>query len=99
MKSALFSHSNESSYVMLHGSKLQPSSFMPLRLLGHCDSCAKLAVAAEGQKWLTLEPCTPKPCSPLMHTCVLKHPTTALELRLWLGQLYQVIRIYRSSLS
>lgn len=84
---------------MLHGSKLHSSSFMLQRLLDHCDSCAKLTAAAERQKQLTPEPCSLKPCSPLMHIHVLEHPTAMLELRLWLVRSYQVIRIYRSSLS
>lgn len=97
--SVLFSHGNEISYVMLCGSKLHSSSFMLHRLLDHCDHCAKLIVAAEGQKQLTPEPCSLKAWSPLMHFHVLEHPTATLELRLWLVQLYQVIKIYRSSLS
>lgn len=48
---------------------------MLYRLLDHCDSCAKLTAATEGQKQLTPEPCSLKHCS-LMHVCVLEHSRT-----------------------
>lgn len=86
-------------YVMLCGSKPYSSSFVLYRLLDHSDSCAKLTAAAEGQKQLTPEPCSLKPCPPPMHTRVLEHPTATLELRLWIVPSYQVIKIKRSLLT
>lgn len=82
---------------MLCRSKAYSSSFVLYRLLDPSHSCAKLTAAAEGQKQLTPEPCSLNPCPPLMHTCVLEHPTATLQLRLWLVPSYQVIKIKKSS--
>lgn len=78
---------------MLCRSKPYSSSFVLYRLLDPSCSCAKLTAAAEGQNQLTPEPCSLKPCPPLMHTCVMEHTTAALELRLCLSHHIKASRL------
>lgn len=83
---------------MLCRSKPYSSSFVLYRLLDPSHSCAKLTAAAEGQKQLTPEPCSLKPCPSLMQTCVMENPTAGLELRLCLSYHIKPSRL-KSSLS